>query len=276
MVKFRLPELSSDEEDVVNHTNTIVLPSDEENDDQDTSLKFTFKKHDRNLATKAQKEDEYSTLFINRTSSTSKRLISPKILNLDDLDKESEDALPPKSDIHQLAQKQGHFDVPQLRDRDYKKLLDTDDIQVLKDMRVINSRNKALSDNEDNVLTMEDNLNDERLTLTKRENQLAAKEKRQKIEYLLNAHKDAETEADILMDEMNQVERLTGRRMHTLVRLSEETSWEALNKSLADALQTHRESNALNDARLKSLESQIISLSNKQQELLQELTKIVT
>ncbi|KAL2708918.1 Ntr2 [Kluyveromyces marxianus] len=288
MVKFSLPDPDSEDEiDLINTTAkkpTFKALSDEEDENDNSGKKFKFKlkrNQKTNLIQEDTFEDDYSELFVQKNENQKRNVQSAvqsvgntvKVLNLEDLEGSEEDPEDGQENDTKMSiqKKTVTFDPnpdSKVTEKSYVKLLSKQDKEDLKELGI--TAQADINTEVDDVLMMEDSLQDERLALGDKENRLMQQRKRQEIEQLIALHDDRTlNETDLLSDELQQLQKMSGKTTVLLPKLQPEQTTQELSTELT-ALAHQDTKEVLINKRIEALENKLQNLSVTKEKLLEE------
>lgn len=288
MVKFSLPDPDSEDEiDLINTTAkkpTFKALSDEEDENDNSGKKFKFKlkrNQKTNLIQEDTFEDDYSDLFVQKNENQKRNVQSAvqsvgntvKVLNLEDLEGSEEDPEDGQENDTKMSiqKKTVTFDPnpdSKVTEKSYVKLLSKQDKEDLKELGI--TAQADINTEVDDVLMMEDSLQDERLALGDKDNRLMQQRKRQEIEQLIALHDDRTlNETDLLSDELQQLQKMSGKTTVLLPKLQPEQTTQELSTELT-ALAHEDTKEVLINKRIEALENKLQNLSVTKEKLLEE------
>ncbi|BAO39462.1 hypothetical protein FIM1_1867 [Kluyveromyces marxianus] len=288
MVKFSLPDPDSEDEiDLINTTAkkpTFKALSDEEDENDNSGKKFKFKlkrNQKTNLIQEDTFEDDYSDLFVQKNENQKRNAQSAvqsmgntvKVLNLEDLEGSEEDPDDGQENDTKMSiqKKTVTFDPnpdSKVTEKSYVKLLSKQDKEDLKELGI--TAQADINTEVDDVLMMEDSLQDERLALGDKDNRLMQQRKRQEIEQLIALHDDRTlNETDLLSDELQQLQKMSGKTTVLLPKLQPEQTTQELSTELT-ALAHQDTKEVLINKRIEALENKLQNLSVTKEKLLEE------
>lgn len=288
MVKFSLPDPDSEDEiDLINTTAkkpTFKALSDEEDENDNSGKKFKFKlkrNQKTNLIQEDTFEDDYSELFVQKNENQKRNVQSAvqsvgntvKVLNLEDLEGSEEDPEDGQENDTKMSiqKKTVTFDPnpdSKVTEKSYVKLLSKQDKEDLKELGI--TAQADINTEVDDVLMMEDSLQDERLALGDKDNRLMQQRKRQEIEQLIALHDDRTlNETDLLSDELQQLQKMSGKTTVLLPKLQPEQTTQELSTELT-ALAHQDTKEVLINKRIEALENKLQNLSVTKEKLLEE------
>lgn len=288
MVKFSLPDPDSEDEiDLINTTAkkpTFKALSDEEDENDNSGKKFKFKlkrNQKTNLIQEDTFEDDYSELFVQKNENQKRNVQSAvqsvgntvKVLNLEDLEGSEEDPEDGQENDTKMSiqNKTVTFDPnpdSKVTEKSYVKLLSKQDKEDLKELGI--TAQADINTEVDDVLMMEDSLQDERLALGDKDNRLMQQRKRQEIEQLIALHDDRTlNETDLLSDELQQLQKMSGKTTVLLPKLQPEQTTQELSTELT-ALAHQDTKEVLINKRIEALENKLQNLSVTKEKLLEE------
>lgn len=288
MVKFSLPDPDSEDEiDLINTTAkkpTFKALSDEEDENDNSGKKFKFKlkrNQKTNLIQEDTFEDDYSDLFVQKNENQKRNVQSAvqsmgntvKVLNLEDLEGSEEDPDDGQENDTKIStqNKTVTFDPnpdSKVTEKSYVKLLSKQDKEDLKELGI--TAQADINTEVDDVLMMEDSLQDERLALGDKDNRLMQQRKRQEIEQLIALHDDRTlNETDLLSDELQQLQKMSGKTTVLLPKLQPEQTTQELSTELT-ALAHQDTKEVLINKRIEALENKLQNLSVTKEKLLEE------
>ena len=288
MVKFSLPDPDSEDEiDLINTTAkkpTFKALSDEEDENDNSGKKFKFKlkrNQKTNLIQEDTFEDDYSELFVQKNENQKRNVQSAvqsvgntvKVLNLEDLEGSEEDPDDGQENDTKISiqNKTVTFDPnpdSKVTEKSYVKLLSKQDKEDLKELGI--TAQADINTEVDDVLMMEDSLQDERLALGDKDNRLMQQRKRQEIEQLIALHDDRTlNETDLLSDELQQLQKMSGKTTVLLPKLQPEQTTQELSTELT-ALAHQDTKEVLINKRIEALENKLQNLSVTKEKLLEE------
>ena len=288
MVKFSLPDPDSEDEiDLINTTAkkpTFKELSDEEDENDNSGKKFKFKlkrNQKTNLIQEDTFEDDYSELFVQKNENQKRNVQSAvqsvgntvKVLNLEDLEGSEEDPDDGQENDTKISiqNKTVTFDPnpdSKVTEKSYVKLLSKQDKEDLKELGI--TAQADINTEVDDVLMMEDSLQDERLALGDKDNRLMQQRKRQEIEQLIALHDDRTlNETDLLSDELQQLQKMSGKTTVLLPKLQPEQTTQELSTELT-ALAHQDTKEVLINKRIEALENKLQNLSVTKEKLLEE------
>lgn len=288
MVKFSLPDPDSEDEiDLINTTAkkpTFKALSDEEDENDNSGKKFKFKlkrNQKTNLIQEDTFEDDYSDLFVQKNENQKRNVQSAvqsvgntvKVLNLEDLEGSEEDPDDGQENDTKISiqNKTVTFDPnpdSKVTEKSYVKLLSKQDKEDLKELGI--TAQSDINTEVDDVLMMEDSLQDERLALGDKDNRLMQQRKRQEIEQLIALHDDRTlNETDLLSDELQQLQKMSGKTTVLLPKLQPEQTTQELSTELT-ALAHQDTKEVLINKRIEALENKLQNLSVTKEKLLEK------
>lgn len=288
MVKFSLPDPDSEDEiDLINTTAkkpTFKALSDEEDENDNSGKKFKFKlkrNQKTNLIQEDTFEDDYSDLFVQKNENQKRNVQSAvqsvgntvKVLNLEDLEGSEEDPDDGQENDTKISiqNKTVTFDPnpdSKVTEKSYVKLLSKQDKEDLKELGI--TAQADINTEVDDVLMMEDSLQDERLALGDKDNRLMQQRKRQEIEQLIALHDDRTlNETDLLSDELQQLQKMSGKTTVLLPKLQPEQTTQELSTELT-ALAHQDTKEVLINKRIEALENKLQNLSVTKEKLLEK------
>ncbi|BAP70961.1 hypothetical protein KLMA_30167 [Kluyveromyces marxianus] len=288
MVKFSLPDPDSEDEiDLINTTAkkpTFKALSDEEDENDNSGKKFKFKlkrNQKTNLIQEDTFEDDYSDLFVQKNENQKRNVQAAvqsvgntvKVLNLEDLEGSEEDPNDGQENDTKISiqNKTVTFDPnpdSKVTEKSYVKLLSKQDKEDLKELGI--TAQADINTEVDDVLMMEDSLQDERLALGDKDNRLMQQRKRQEIEQLIALHDDRTlNETDLLSDELQQLQKMSGKTTVLLPKLQPEQTTQELSTELT-ALAHQDTKEVLINKRIEALENKLQNLSVTKEKLLEE------
>lgn len=288
MVKFSLPDPDSEDEiDLINTTAKkpifkALSDEEDENDNSGKKFKFKLKRNQKtNLIQEDTFKDDYSELFVQKNENQKRNVQSAvqsvgntvKVLNLEDLEGSEEDPEDGQENDTKMSiqKKTVTFDPnpdSKVTEKSYVKLLSKQDKEDLKELGI--TAQADINTEVDDVLMMEDSLQDERLALGDKENRLMQQRKRQEIEQLIALHDDRTlNETDLLSDELQQLQKMSGKTTVLLPKLQPEQTTQELSTELT-ALAHQDTKEVLINKRIEALENKLQNLSVTKEKLLEE------